>query len=258
MTTYNTYPAVDDTTHQFPPLVRAGIAASPEILAHTANVSNPHLVTKAQVGLGSVDNTADTAKPVSTAQQAALDLKAPLASPAFTGTPTGITATHVGLPNVNNTSDANKPVSTAQQTALDLQSRGQCAEVVTAGSLTGIAGTLVMVDYLPSISLVSGRRYRVRYKFTSVSAGANEALGVNLVKSITSDVTSAGTSVEDTATLWTAPLVSSGSTHQIEFDWKAPTTETVNLKMTLQRAVGASTIDISVRRLTVTDEGAQF
>lgn len=33
-------------------------------------------VTKSDVGLGSVDNTADTAKPVSTAQQTALDLKA--------------------------------------------------------------------------------------------------------------------------------------------------------------------------------------
>lgn len=34
-------------------------------------------ITKTQVGLGSVDNTGDTAKPVSTAQQAALDAKAP-------------------------------------------------------------------------------------------------------------------------------------------------------------------------------------
>lgn len=43
---------------------------------------------KGDVGLGSVDNTADSAKPVSTAQQTALDLKAPLASPTFTGTVT--------------------------------------------------------------------------------------------------------------------------------------------------------------------------
>ncbi len=49
-------------------------------------------ITKTMVGLGSVDNTADTAKPVSTAQQTALDLKAPLASPALTGTPTAPTA----------------------------------------------------------------------------------------------------------------------------------------------------------------------
>lgn len=47
--------------------------------------------------------------------------RAPLASPAFTGTPTGITKTHVGLGNVDNTSDANKPVSTAQQAALNLK-----------------------------------------------------------------------------------------------------------------------------------------
>jgi hypothetical protein len=45
-------------------------------------------ITKTMVGLGSVDNTADTAKPVSTAQQTALDLKANLASPTFTGTVT--------------------------------------------------------------------------------------------------------------------------------------------------------------------------
>jgi hypothetical protein len=38
---------------------------------HMDSVSNPHSVTKAQVGLGSADNTADSAKPVSTAQAAA-------------------------------------------------------------------------------------------------------------------------------------------------------------------------------------------
>jgi hypothetical protein len=45
------------------------------------------------VGLGSVDNTADSAKPVSTATQTELDLKASLASPALTGVPTAPTAT---------------------------------------------------------------------------------------------------------------------------------------------------------------------
>lgn len=49
-------------------------------------------------------------------------LKAPLASPTFTGTVSGITSAMVGLGNVNNTSDANKPVSTATQTALNLKS----------------------------------------------------------------------------------------------------------------------------------------
>lgn len=44
--------------------------------AHAASTSNPHNVTKAQVGLPNVDNTPDTAKPISTATQTALDGKA--------------------------------------------------------------------------------------------------------------------------------------------------------------------------------------
>jgi len=79
-------------------------------------------LTKSSVGLANVDNTADTAKPVSTAQQTALDLKANLAGPTFTGTVSGITKSMVGLGSVDNTSDANKPVSSATQTALDLKS----------------------------------------------------------------------------------------------------------------------------------------
>lgn len=43
---------------------------------HADNQSNPHGITKAQVGLGNVDDTADKDKPVSTAVQAALNEKA--------------------------------------------------------------------------------------------------------------------------------------------------------------------------------------
>lgn len=44
--------------------------------AHIANTSNPHMVSKAQVGLSNVDNTSDANKPISTATQAALNDKA--------------------------------------------------------------------------------------------------------------------------------------------------------------------------------------
>ena len=44
--------------------------------SHIAKTDNPHKVTKAQVGLSNVDNTDDLSKPVSTATQDALDLKA--------------------------------------------------------------------------------------------------------------------------------------------------------------------------------------
>lgn len=50
-------------------------ATKTELTAHTGNTSNPHNVTKAQVGLSNVDNTSDLDKPVSTATQDALDLK---------------------------------------------------------------------------------------------------------------------------------------------------------------------------------------
>lgn len=43
---------------------------------HTSNYENPHKVTKAQVGLDNVDNTSDVNKPISTATQNALNLKA--------------------------------------------------------------------------------------------------------------------------------------------------------------------------------------
>ena len=50
--------------------------ASVEALeAHTTNTSNPHNVTKTQIGLGNVDNTSDLNKPISTATQTALNNK---------------------------------------------------------------------------------------------------------------------------------------------------------------------------------------
>ena len=52
---------------------------------HIADSTNPHDVNQSQVGLDKVDNTTDAEKPVSSAQQTALDLKAPIDSPQFTG-----------------------------------------------------------------------------------------------------------------------------------------------------------------------------
>ena len=109
--------------------------------AHTTNKSNPHSVTKAQVGLGNVDNTSDLNKPISTATQEVLDqviedykaadelIKTSVSNNktsvdnhiANKSNPHAVTKAQVGLGNVDNTSDANKPISTATQTALDLK-----------------------------------------------------------------------------------------------------------------------------------------
>jgi len=68
----------------------------PKTLQVASNALNGDISTatlKSSLSLNNVDNTADTAKPVSTAQQTALDLKANLAGPTFTGTPTLPTGT---------------------------------------------------------------------------------------------------------------------------------------------------------------------
>jgi hypothetical protein len=62
--------------------------ATKESPTFTGTVSG---ITATMVGLGNVDNTSDANKPVSTAQQTALNLKANLESPALTGTPTATT-----------------------------------------------------------------------------------------------------------------------------------------------------------------------
>lgn len=73
-------------------LKTASMAASPvqSVSGRTGAVT----LAKADVGLGNVDNTADTAKPVSTAQQTAINAKADLAGPTFTGNPKAVTPTN--------------------------------------------------------------------------------------------------------------------------------------------------------------------
>jgi hypothetical protein len=80
--------ALDKVNDNFDEVYAADVTAA----AHIASTSNPHSVTKTQLGLGNCDNTSDANKPISTATQTALDLKAPLASPALTGVPTAPTA----------------------------------------------------------------------------------------------------------------------------------------------------------------------
>ena len=73
---------------------------------HEIDTNNPHEVTKVQVGLENVDNTSDINKPVSTATQTALNLKADdldlTAHTGNTSNPHGVTKTQVGLGNVVN------------------------------------------------------------------------------------------------------------------------------------------------------------
>ncbi len=80
------------------------VAAS-ALAAHEARNDNPHGVTKAQVGLSDVDNTPDMDKPLSTAQQAAVNSKLD-------------NAANGGVVNNLTTNDTTKALSAAQGVAL--------------------------------------------------------------------------------------------------------------------------------------------
>ena len=77
-------------------------------------INTPTGITKSDVGLGNLDNTSDANKPVSTATQTALDLKANLASPTLTGVPLAPTATA----GTNNTQIATTAYADAAVAAL--------------------------------------------------------------------------------------------------------------------------------------------
>jgi hypothetical protein len=73
--------------------------------------------------------------------QNALNLKAPINSPTFTGTVSGITKTMVGLGAVDNTSDLDKPISTATQTALN-NKQPLDGDLTSIAALSGTFGLL--------------------------------------------------------------------------------------------------------------------
>lgn len=87
---------------------------------HAADQSNPHAVTKLQVGLGNADNTSDIDKPVSTAQAKAIKAVQDdvTTHKQDTDNPHGVTKAQVGLGSADDTSDLDKPVSTAQAAAI--------------------------------------------------------------------------------------------------------------------------------------------
>ena len=82
---------------------------------HLVNTSNPHNVTKAQVGLGNCDNTSDLNKPISTATQTALDGKqSTLTETQLIAVNSGIDSTKTGqiTTNANDIADIQAKIPT--------------------------------------------------------------------------------------------------------------------------------------------------
>ena len=158
-------------------IASAATAADTKIADHNSDTTNVHgiadtsvLVTQTQLtnaitgatvdqsdlaGTGIDWNSADVRFDldntyITTATQTALDLKAPLASPTFTGTVEGITKSMVGLGSVDNTADSAKPVSTAQATAIATAKSEAIADATSQVNalLTGAPAALNTLDEL--------------------------------------------------------------------------------------------------------------
>jgi len=182
------------------------------------------------VGLGNVENTTDLSKVISTATQTALDTKANLSGPTFTGTVGGVTKTMVGLGNVENTTDLNKVISTATQTALNTKANLSGANTLTGllnanggisvnnyslplfnnGSAGGASSnTLVIPIYLTSSFPYNFVEIKVGYKVTAscdITLSGNTGStggGTNLPVSENSEVLTANTTTSYASTNFT-------------------------------------------------------
>ena len=147
-----------------------------------------------------------------TGLQAALDAKAPLASPTFTGTVSGVTAAMVGLGSVDNVADASKPVSTAQAAADAVVQayaiqRANHTGTQAVGTITGLAAVATSGAYADLSGSPSA--YSLPTATASVLGGVKIGSGLSIDGS--GVVTAAGTYTLPEATVSTLGGVIVGS-----------------------------------------------
>ena len=118
---------------------KAGTDAQTAINNHASNKNNPHAVTKAQVGLGNVENTSDANKPVSTAQATAIADAKKAGTDAQTAinnhignknNPHAVTKVQIGLDKVGNF----KAVSTEANQGLTITEKSNARANIGAGT----------------------------------------------------------------------------------------------------------------------------
>lgn len=162
----------------------SGLAEDADLQAHISNTSNPHLVTKSQVGLSNVDDTSDTNKPVSAAAQTQLNLKAPLASPTFTGTVTvptptnptdATTKSYVDSTVAAGTPDADSLTKGKIKLAGDL---GGTAALPTVPGLANKVSTTVTVNSHPLSANVTVTKADVGLSNVTNTSDANKPVSV--------------------------------------------------------------------------------
>jgi hypothetical protein len=160
-------------------IVALGIPAQDTVYVHPGG-TNPHGTTKADVGLGNVDNTSDTNKPVSTAQQAALDSKQDTLIQGSNITITGNTISAVDTTYGVATTSANGLMSSADKSKLDGIAAGANNYSLPTASATVLGGIkvgsrLTISSGVLSANVQSDNNFTNAYKtkLDGIEAGAN-------------------------------------------------------------------------------------
>lgn len=145
----------DNTQSQKQSEINKKAVAAGDYTINGKKISGNPTLAKGDVGLGNVDNTSDANKPISTATQAALDKKAPLSSPALTGTPTAPTASA----GTNNTQIA---TTGFVQSAISSLKKGQAGGVATLDTSGKIPSSQLpgyvddMLEFAGTVSIAEG------------------------------------------------------------------------------------------------------
>ena len=233
------------------------------------------------IGLGSVNNTSDSGKPVSTAQQTALDLKANLASPTFTGVPAVPTATGgTNTTQIASTAfvtaaitaavtgllDDKGPIDCAANPNYPVGLKGDCYRVTVAGRIGGGAGIVVEIGDLIICSAdnaggtqasVGTSWYIVQTNLigaalTSGTLAQFAATTSSQLAGVLSDETGSGLAVFNTTPILAGATMTATLKHTEVTLTPTGTTQTVDLnagnhqKLTLASTTGNSTVTLTV------------
>jgi len=114
--------------------------------------------------VSNVDNTTDAGKPVSTAQQTALNLKANLASPGLTGTPTAPTQT---------AGNSTTRIATTAFTTTALNLKANLASPTFTGTVSGVTSTMVGLGNVDNTSNATERAAAASLTNKDLSASSN-------------------------------------------------------------------------------------
>lgn len=177
--------------------------------SHIESKSNPHGVTKAQLGLGSVDNTSDKNKPVSDAVKAELDKKANHAAVQTAinvlgetmnahndskNNPHSVTKAQIGLSNVDNTADKDKPVSDAVKTELSKKADAENLNSHTENTSNphGVTAEQVGAYGCQEVDNKLSARAKLLHSHRTASSGIRQEINLTERTIIAADISESG------------------------------------------------------------------